>query len=155
MAVVISDTGPLLAFAGIEQLGILQGLFKTVWIPQAVWQEAQAHNDNAAQQITLAQRQDWLQVVDAPTPQDFPVSLGAGEQEAMQLASLYPNALLIMNDRLARRAALQRKLTFVGTVKVLWLAQQRQLIPNAAMLLEAMAANGYYLSRQLLEQIST
>lgn len=154
MAVVISDTGPLLAFAGIEQLGILQGLFKTVWIPQAVWQKAQAHNDNAAQQIALAQRQGWLQVVDAPTPQDFPVSLGAGEQEAMQLASLYPNALLIMDDRLARRAALQRKLTFVGTVKVLWLAQQRQLIPNAAMLLEAMAANGYYLSRQLLEQIS-
>lgn len=154
MAVIISDTGPLLAFAGIHQLAILQQLFRTVWIPQAVWQEAQAYNDEAAERIATAQQQGWLQVVTAPTPDDFPASLGEGEQEAMQLATIHPDALLIMDDRLARREALQRKLTFVGTVKVLWIAQQRQLIPDAAVLLDAMAANGYYLSRQLLQQIN-
>ncbi|WGZ95594.1 MAG: DUF3368 domain-containing protein [Candidatus Thiothrix putei] len=49
---------------------------------------------------------------------------------------------------------MQRKLAFVGTVKVLWIAEQRHLINDAAVLLDAMAANGYYLSRQLLQQIS-
>ena len=136
MAVIISDTGPLLAFAGINQLTLLQQLFKTVWIPQAVWLESQAHSDAAAQQITVALQQGWLQVVTAPVPQDFPVSLGDGEQEAMQLASTYPNALLIMDDRLARREALQRHLAFVGTVKVLWIAQQRHLITDAAVVLD-------------------
>ena len=72
----------------------------------------------------------------------------------MQLANAHVNTLLIMDDRLARREALRRKLTFIGTVKVLWIAQQRQIIPDAAALLDAMALNGYYLSRQLLQQIS-
>lgn len=155
MAVIISDTGPLLAFAGINQLTILQQLFKTVWIPQAVWLESQVHSDSAAQHIAAALQQGWLQVVTVPTPQGFPVSLGYGEQEAMQLAISNPSALLIMDDRLARREALHRKLAFVGTVKVLLIAQQRHLIDDAATLLDAMAANGYYLSRQLLQQIST
>lgn len=154
MAVIISDTGPLLAFAGINQLTILQQLFKTVWIPQAVWQESQAHSDATAQRIAIAQQQGWLEVIEAPIPNDFPVSLGDGEQEAMQLANAHANTLLIMDDRLARREALRRKLTFIGTVKVLWIAQQRQIIPDAAALLDAMALNGYYLSRQLLQQIS-
>ena len=154
MAVIISNTGPLLAFAGIHQLTVLQQLFKTVWIPQAVWQESQAHSDDAAQQVAAALQQGWLQVVTVPPPQDFPVSLSDGEQESMQLAMTNPSALLIMDDRLARREALHRNLSFVGTVKVLWIAEQRHLIDDAATLLDAMAANGYYLSRQLLQQIS-
>jgi predicted nucleic acid-binding protein len=72
----------------------------------------------------------------------------------MQLAAEYPKPLLIMDDRLARREALQRRLPFVGTVKILWVAQQRGVITDAVSVLDAMAANGYYLSRQLLEQAS-
>lgn len=100
MVVIISDTGPLLAFAGVNQLTILQQLFTTVWIPQAVWRESQTHNDAAAEQISHARQQGWLQVMTAPPPQDFPASLGDGEQEALQLAAAHPNALLIMDDQM-------------------------------------------------------
>ncbi len=154
MAVIISDTGPLLALAGIEQLGILQALFKQVLIPTAVWRECQAQRDVAALAIAQARQQGWLTVKTVAPPQDFPVCLGDGEQEAMQLAAEYPKPLLIMDDRLARREALQRQLNFVGTVKILWVAQQRGVIADAVSVLDAMAANGYYLSRQLLEQVS-
>lgn len=149
MAVIISDTGPLLALAGIGQLALLQVLFRQVVIPTAVWQECQAQSDGAALAIAQARQQGWLAVKMAAPPQDFPVCLGDGEQEAMQLAAEYPNPLLIMDDRLARREALQRRLSFVGTVKILWVAQQRGVIADAVSLLDAMTANGYYLSRQL------
>lgn len=154
MAVIISDTGPLLALAGVGQLSMLQVLFRQVLIPTAVWQECQAQSDGAALAIAQAQQQGWLVVKTAAPPQDFPVCLGDGEQEAMQLAAEYPTPLLIMDDRLARREALQRRLTFVGTAKILWVAQQRGVITDAVSVLDAMAANGYYLSRQLLEQAS-
>ena len=154
MAAIICDTGPLLALAGVGQLDMLQVLFQQVLIPTAVWQECQAQSDAASQAIMQAQQQGWLVVKIAAVPQDFPVCLGDGEQEAMQLATDYANPLLIMDDRLARREALQRRLTFVGTVKMLWVAQQRGVITDAAAVLDAMAANGYYLSRQLLEQVS-
>lgn len=152
MVVIISDTGPLLALAGVDQLNILQELFKTVLIPEAVQSERIAKQDSAAQHIEIAIQQGWLEVRQAPCPQDFPVSLGDGEQEAMQLATQLQNAMLIMDDRLARREALHRNLAFVGTAKILWTAQQRGIIPSAALLINAMAANGYHISAKLLEQ---
>ncbi|HPY42112.1 MAG TPA: hypothetical protein PLM98_16425, partial [Thiolinea sp.] len=60
---------------------------------------------------------------------------------------------LIMDDRLARREAMQRKLNFVGTARVLWLAQQNDLIIDAAQLIDTMAANGYHISKKLLEDL--
>ncbi len=155
MAVIISDTGPLLALAGVGQLRLLQALFGNILIPAAVWEESQAKVDAAAQCIADAAGQGWVQVKASPKPEGFPVSLGEGEQETMQLAAGYPDALLILDDRLVRREALHRQLVFVGTAKVLWLAQQRGLIADAAHVLAAMAANGYYLSPQLLEQAGT
>ena len=153
MAVIISDTGPLLALAGVEQLAILKALFKTVLIPAAVYQECLAKTDHAAALIEQAVEQAWLKIEVVPKPEGFPLCLGAGEQEAMQLAASYEQALLIMDDRLARREAMQRKLDFVGTVRVLWLAQQKEVIVDAAQVIDAMAANGYHISKKLLEDL--
>lgn len=154
MAVIISDTGPLLAFAGVEQLIVLKMLFKQILIPQAVYQECLAKTDRAAALIEQAIEQGWLNVELVSNPEGFPLCLGAGEQEAMQLAINYEQALLIMDDRLARREAIQRQLNFVGTVRVLWLAQQKGLINDAGQVIDAMAANGYHISKQLLNDLT-
>lgn len=153
MAVIISDTGPLLALAGVNQLAILKELFKTVTIPHAVYQECLAKPDHSADLIKQAVEQAWLNIELVPTLADFPLCLGAGEQEAMQLAASYAEALLIMDDRLARREAMQRQLNFVGTVRVLWTAQQKGLIADAAQVIDAMATNGYHISKQLLKSL--
>lgn len=155
MAVIISDAGPLIALAGIQHLTILQTLFKHVLIPEAVWQECIAKADKAANAISAAVAAKWLEVCPVTPPQGFPPSLGDGEQAAMQLAATLPDSLLLMDDRLARREALQRKLHFVGTAKVLWIAEQRGLIHSAADLITLMAANGYHISPRLLVQIET
>lgn len=154
MAVIISDTGPLLALAGVEQLVILKTLFKTVLVPNAVYQECLAKTDRAAVLIEQAIDQGWLKVELVTSTEDFPLCLGAGEQEAMQLAINYEQVLLIMDDRLARREAMQRQLNFVGTVRVLWLAQQQGLLSNAAQVIDAMAANGYHISKKLLDELT-
>lgn len=154
MAVIISDTGPLLALAGVEQLVVLKMLFKTVLIPRAVYQECLAKTDRAAVLIEQAIEQGWLKVEVVTSPEGFPLCLGVGEQEAMQLAINYDQVLLIMDDRLARREAMQRQLNFVGTARVLWLAQQKGLLSNAAQVIDAMATNGYHISKKLLDQLT-
>lgn len=150
MAVVISDTGPLLALAGIGQLTVLESLFSSVIIPESVWLESQAKTDDTAKLIENAVASGWLSVETLSTLSKFPVSLGDGEQQAMQLALNLSESLLIMDDRLARREALHRGISFIGTARVAWLAEKQGLVTSAHDLLTAMAEQGYFISTDLL-----
>ena len=58
----------------------------------------------------------------------------------MQLAMETEKALLIMADRLARREAARRGLDYIGTVRMLHLAEQRSLVVNAEATIQRMAA---------------
>ena len=150
MAVVISDTGPLIALAGIGQLSLLKSLFNSVIIPESVWMESQVKTDDAAKVIKEAVASGWLTVEPVSMLKDFPVSLGDGEQQAMRLALDSSDSLLIMDDRLARREALQLGISFIGTARVAWLAEKKGLAADARKLLVAMAEKGYFISPDLL-----
>ncbi len=65
------------------------------------------------------------------------------------------NSLLIVDDRLARREAQRLGLSFIGTARVLWIAEQRGLIRSAEEVAGHMAANGYRISPSLLEKIKS
>ena len=152
--IVIADAGPLIALAGIELLEVLQNLFGRVIIPDAVRKECTAKEGRDAERIETAISAGWL-VLQAPGPEapGIPLtpSLGPGESEAIALAMGDPKArLLILDDRLARRYALRRGLSLIGTVRVLGLAEERGLIESAAHCIEGMAANGYRISPELL-----
>lgn len=56
-------------------------LFKTVLIPNAVYQECLAKTDHAAVLIKQSIEQGWLKVELVINPEGFPLCLGAGEQE--------------------------------------------------------------------------
>ena len=55
----------------------------------------------------------WLSVTAVQVTERFPRSLGRGEIEAIQLALDAESALLIMDDRLARREAMRRGLDYL------------------------------------------
>ena len=103
MATVISDAGPLIALAKVDSLFIPRELFSRLRIPEAVWLECRKKAGVDSRRIELAANEGWLEVVSVPNSRPFPVSLGSGEAEAIQLALETDKALLIMDDRLARR----------------------------------------------------
>ena len=154
MAIVIADTGPVIALAQIKQLDILRSLFGKVVLPGAVWTESQAKQTDDSERIQLAKGNGWLLVQEVQPTQDFSRSLHAGEVEALQLALNEPESLLIVDDQLARRAALGLQLNFIGTVKVLQLAEQRNLIASAADSIRAMQQFGYRVSVRFLDEVS-
>ncbi len=155
--VVIADAGPLIALAGIDELGILRDLFGQVVVPDGVRDECTAKKSKDAERIAEAISAGWLVLREGGTKgADKPLtpSLGRGESEAITLALDGPQeSLLILDDRLARRYALRRNLSVIGTVRVLTLAEDRGLIESAAHCIGEMAVNGYRISRELLDTI--
>jgi len=153
VATVISDAGPLIALAKVDSLFIPRELFSRLRIPEAVWLECRKKAGVDSRRIELAANEGWLEVVSVPNSRPFPVSLGSGEAEAIQLALETDEALLIMDDRLARREALRRRMNFIGTARMLHLAESRSLIEDAAVVVQQMAECGYRISPLLLQQL--
>ena len=149
MAVVISDAGPLIALAKVDSLFVPRALFSRLQAPAAVCLECLQKPGEDSRRIEQAVRDGWLSVVSVNlerTSQRFSSSLGRGETEAIQLALETTQSLLIVDDRLARRQAMRCGLTYLGTVRMLLLAEQRQVIDDAEALIRRMTASGYGIS---------
>lgn len=156
MAVVVSDAGPLIALAKVDALFVARRLFARLQIPEAVWLECRGKPGDDSRRIEQAGREGWLRVMRLTTEATrnrFPPSLGRGEIEALQLAMATRPSLLIVDDRLARRQALQLGLDYIGTVRMLLLAEQRSLIDDAETVVQRMTANGYRISPRVLQQL--
>jgi predicted nucleic acid-binding protein len=127
--IVIADTTPLNYLVLIDRVEILPRLYGRVLIPLAVWEEFQRPETPAAVQAWVAQPPAWLEVRPVERSPDPAVqSLGAGEREAIELAEELHADRLIIDDRAARRVAMQRNLIVIGTLGVLVEAAERGLI---------------------------
>ena len=105
--------------------------------------------------IEAAVADGWLVKTAVQVSNRFPRSLGRGEIEALQLAVDNESSLLVMDDRLARREAMRLGLDFIGTARVLHLAEQRALIDDEETVLTRMADHGYRISPRLLRQMAS
>ena len=150
--IVIADAGPLIAFASIDALSVLRALFSNIYVTESVKEECQGKPGIDAQRIETAVDEGWLMI----SPQDpgtvsLSPALGAGESDSIRFAhGTREESLLIVDDRLARRYALKQGLNIVGTVQLLDLSEQRDLIDSAEQCIQEMAAAGYRISVKLL-----
>ena len=161
---VISDTGPLLAFAKTDLLSVLERLFTRVHMPQAVHDECHGRQGRDTARIDHAVEQGWLAVLPTRSaeppgserrrlPATLARNLGSGEVAAIEWALDSELPLLLLDDRIARRAALQLGLNYLGTARVLWLAEQRAVIDSADAAVERMAACAYRISPRILSEL--
>ena len=120
--IVIADNSPLSAFAEIGQLEILKRLYGRIVIPESVAMEATHPNAPEALRDWIASQPSWLDQV--PDPTDILLetsSLGVGEASVISLAWHHrANALLLLDDRAARRLAdaMGLRITGVGGILV-------------------------------------
>lgn len=73
---------------------------------------------------------------------------GAGETEVIALALEHPNALVILDDQLARQTAMMSDLKLIGVIGILLLAKARHMIQEIAPLLEELQRVGFRLHDQ-------
>ena len=153
MAVVIIDAGPLIALAKADLLFVPQRLFSRCRIPKAVWSECRRKQGEDSRRIERAVEEGWLRVKPAMSTGHYPPSLGRGEIEAMQLAVETGQALLVLDDRLARREAKRRRLDYIGTARMLLLAEHESIIDDAEAVTRRMSEHGYRISPSVVQRL--
>jgi hypothetical protein len=151
---VISNTGPIIAFAKLNRLDILVSLFSTVLIPPTVHRELMGRIGEECGAIEKG-IQTFIKITEVPdVPRDTAVDLMAideGERQVISLAiSVGPDALLLLDDKAGRTAAKQLGVRITGTVGLLLLAKERRLIPSVTEYLEALRLYGYWLSDEII-----
>ena len=153
--IVIADAGPLIAFAHLELLSLLPEILGRIIVPDKVLQEC-LHIPTRQDAVSIKSAVD-MGVLTVQVSNDTPLeglssSLGAGEQSAISPA-LRLDCAVLMDDKLARRAASHLGLRVIGTGGVLIKARQMGRISEVAPLLEKLRAKGYHLSSGLISRI--
>jgi predicted nucleic acid-binding protein len=100
----------------------------------------------------LANPPSWLSVQSVPVIDLALNSLDLGEQAAITLAQKLPADLLLIDERLGRQMAVDRKLSITGTIGVLDEAAKLRLI-NLADALNRLQQTNFRISRRLIQAL--
>lgn len=155
---VICNATPLINFAAINRLDILQAVFGQIVIPQAVYHETTGADFPGSQFILQAIASGWMQVCPVSNiPLTIPVQLDNGEREAIALAFETNEPKILLDELEARQVARNLELQVIGTLGILLLAKNKQIIPQLKPLLDAMIDIAQYwvnttLYKQVLQQ---
>lgn len=145
----VTNAGPLIALARIEQLALLPALYETVVMPPAVRDEVLGENRAGRDVLREAA---WLRtrpVSDRTAVALLRERLDAGESEALVLALQIEAEVVLMDEARGRRIAAARDLPLTGTLGTLLLAKERGLISQVAPHLTRLVENGFHVSDAL------
>lgn len=135
--IVISNSSPLINFGTLGRLDILQTLYESLFIPQAVYNEVLVAGQR---QPGAAEIKQAAWIVPKPVANRAAVAalhaLGRGEAEAIMLAVEHPGSLVVLDDRQGRGVAVHLGLNVIGTLGVLLVAKRKGLIQSLAIAID-------------------
>jgi uncharacterized protein len=154
--IVISDTSPINNLAAINQLGLLQQLYDTVIIPEAVYRELTDPSFLVAG-ATEVQNFDWIQirsVTDRTLVEVLSNELDIGEAEAIALALEIQAEQVLIDERRGRLVAERLNLQYTGILGILVEAKNRGIISAVKPLLDGLIAHaGFWVATSLYDRV--
>lgn len=143
---VISNSSPLVALGSLDQLSLLQQMFETVLIPDAVYHETVTHNRYEPQRTRIqAATEKFITVLTPKVHHLFSRTLGDGEQGVLNLGLELQPEIVLLDDKKARREASALGLIPVFTNDVLKRAAKLGLLPSYQEAMQELAAQHIYL----------
>jgi predicted nucleic acid-binding protein len=139
--VVISDTSCLIALDRINQLDLLQKLFHQIVTTQAVQEEFGK------------ELPEWIQIVEVQNQdkiQELEAVLDKGEASAIALALETEKSQLIIDEKKGRKVAQKLKIDIIGTLKVIQMAKQKEIIQSAQPVIEGLQKAGFRFSQTIV-----
>lgn len=140
---VVSDATCIIALHRIGRLGILEGLYHAIHIPPAVRKEIPNIDE------------EWIKVEPvrkSEIVQGLRYVLDEGESEAIALALDMPGALLVTDDRKARKIANEFGLKITGTIGVLVAAWRSGLVSEPENDIDRMSQTGFHMTPALKQE---
>ncbi|HEX6899204.1 MAG TPA: DNA-binding protein [Thermoanaerobaculia bacterium] len=154
---VVCDAGPLIHLDELSSLDLL-GDFRSVLIPDQVWEEVVRHRPEALKGTGFKPQRCSIETSADSRFQSVvkTFSLDAGEQAALSLMESYPGAVLLTDDAAARLAAKALGYRAHGSIGVLLRAIRRGLRSRAeiaALLRQIPFASTLHIRQSLLDEI--
>ncbi len=154
---VISNTSPISNLAAIGQLVLLQQMYGSITIPQAVADEI-AKVATIYTQAAFVPNQPWITIQavnDTTTVERLRgEKLDAGESEAIALALEVGAELLLIDEQLGRRIAVNEGLNITGLVGVLLEAKNKGFVSKIKPTVDALMIQARFrISSQLYAEI--
>lgn len=143
---VISNSSPLIALSEIEKLNLLNELFEEVIVPDAVEKEVYGEKPSPK----------WIKVSSVTqrlASHILESGLGPGESEAICLSMEIDADILILDDLNARRVAEKLEINITGTLGILLLAKEKNLIKSIKPLMEELVKGDFRISDELYEDM--
>lgn len=155
MTDIISNATPLIAFARIGQLPLMQKVVGQLVIPEAVAEEITTYRGTSAGQIDLS-KETWIGVESLQSEDQMRLllpTLDRGEAAVIALALEKRARLVLMDELTGRKVAESLQLKVTGSVGLLIQAKQLSEIKAVKPLLEAMHEAGIYFSRRFIDSV--
>jgi hypothetical protein len=122
--IVASDTSVITALIQVGRHSLLQDLYETVLIPEAV------HRELSRSHLTLPGFLEVRAAADRTKVGRLTADLDLGEAEAIVLALESKADLLLIDEKIGRLAAVREGLAITGLVGVLVAAKRNNLVPS-------------------------
>jgi len=150
----ICDTSPICYFARLGLLHILPNMLGQLVVPQAVVNEidtGRAQHPNLPDLRLL----NWVHITQPPStpPEISRHQLGPGETEAIALAHSLSDTCILLDDFQARQEATEKGIPVRGTLALLLMAKERNLVQEVGPLIDQLDALGFRVSDAVRETI--
>jgi predicted nucleic acid-binding protein len=126
--IVVADTSPINYLVLTQLQDLLPRLFDRLLIPEAVRRELQAGGTPEPVRQFIDTPPAWLEVRSAGTIPATLAHLDSGEREALALALSVAADFVLIDERIGRQAAEGHGLEVYGTLGVILVAAERELI---------------------------
>lgn len=152
--IVVADSGPLHYLILLGQTELLHRFYGQVIVPEAVLGELTSGRTPQPVREWLSKPPSWLRVQAVPSSQLELVTsdLDLGEREAIVLAHLLRADLLLIDEITGRAEARRQNLRVTGTLGILRIAAEEELIDVPEVLARLRDTN-FYVAEDLIRSI--
>ena len=149
MILIVADTGPVNYLIQTGCIGLLARLVEKTVLPTSVHAELLHHLAPELVRAWAAAPPAWVEIR-AATQRIEAKDVSAADREAIALAKELGAAILLMDDREARRCAAALGVATMGTVGILEVAAARGLV-SLPVALERLRSTSCFLTEDLIE----
>lgn len=150
--ILVADASALVALAACDSLLLLDALFGSVLVPQAVFSEVTVSGKPQSARLQMY-LQNKIRQVDMQHFVYLDAYADAGETQAMLLYKVEQADYLLIDDRRGRKVAKINQIKTIGSLGVLLHAKRSGLISHVAPLIQQIAASPVFISERLVQTV--
>ena len=139
--IIVSDSSPLLSFAILGLLDLLNDLFEAIIVPTAVYEETSVSKKPHSEKIKSFLHDKVVPVKDGIAVKLLEKEIDPGEAEAIVLALEKNIHDIFIDDPKGRRAARTHGLVPIGTIGALLQAKREKRVKKIKPLLDKLMRN--------------